>query len=369
MTTLFSINNASALGVLAHVVIWSDLAAQVMDFNVYLTGYDVQVINLRDILVNGLLPQTASTGQDPSDTISPRGVFSQDINFANCTGQLPTPRLSNGVIGYLQAALTGKPNPLFTTPTDHCFGLNYGDNVARGYITVDTVNNCTLRFPDDPGYFPSGTGDATDQNVLLGDYSYVNSATSFAEGYTMVHIEADPQSAQTSTPGQYTFYGRYVGWNATDHREPLATNFFARYQNGGIFDAGTTARVWRDTKVTAGQTGGYQCKTKPAWYPLGQEQIVIFDEQEHAQVQQSAPFPAAAQATKVGGASFPSPYPSGWIYFNLNTTVVPGGNVPPEDPGAAQAWLTMSMGSSGHFSAGHDAFPVDSACSASHKLP
>src|SRR5437763_6619240 len=55
-TTLFSINNASATAILAHVVVWSDLSVPVLDFNVYLTGYDVQTINLRDILVNGLLP-------------------------------------------------------------------------------------------------------------------------------------------------------------------------------------------------------------------------------------------------------------------------------------------------------------------------
>src|SRR5215469_12996841 len=61
-TTLFSINNASATAVLAHVVLWSDLSVPVLDFNVYLTGYDVQTINLRDIILNGNLPQTASLG-------------------------------------------------------------------------------------------------------------------------------------------------------------------------------------------------------------------------------------------------------------------------------------------------------------------
>ena len=74
-------------------MVWSDLSVPVLDFNVYLTGYDVQTINLRDILVNGILPRTASAGQDPTDTISPKGAFSQDINFASCTGLLPPPTL------------------------------------------------------------------------------------------------------------------------------------------------------------------------------------------------------------------------------------------------------------------------------------
>src|ERR1700719_2018972 len=97
LTTLFSVNNASATAVLVHVVMWSDLAVPVLDFNVYLTGYDVQSVNLRDIIVNGNLPQTASTGQDPNDTISPKGSFSQDINFATCMGQLPPPNIGTGV--------------------------------------------------------------------------------------------------------------------------------------------------------------------------------------------------------------------------------------------------------------------------------
>ncbi len=58
-------------------------------------------------------------------------------------------------------------------------------------MTIDTVNNCTLRFPGDPGYFVAGgTGDATNQNVLWGDYFYVNPGQNFAQGETLVHIEA-----------------------------------------------------------------------------------------------------------------------------------------------------------------------------------
>src|SRR5215210_2076623 len=88
VTTLFSINNASATAVLAHVTVWTDESIPTLDFDVYLTGYDVQTINDCDIF-NGRLPVTASFGQDPKDTISPKGDISQDINFASCTGRLP----------------------------------------------------------------------------------------------------------------------------------------------------------------------------------------------------------------------------------------------------------------------------------------
>src|SRR5262249_15085000 len=228
-------------------------------------------------------PQTASVGQDPTDTISPKGAFSQDINFASCSGQLPTGALPSTFISHLQTSLTGQ----FSSLLGGCAGLAYSDNIARGYITVDAVNNCTLRFPGDIGYFASGgTGDASNQNVLWGDYFYVNSIQGSSEGEALVHIEADATNPETAVPGQYTFYGRYVAWTATDNREPLATNFAARFLNGGTFPAGTEFVVWRDSKVNQ---GAFKCGTTPAWYPLGQEQIVIFDEEEQQQVPQSFP--------------------------------------------------------------------------------
>jgi hypothetical protein len=373
VTTLFSINNASATAVLAHVVVWSDLSVPVLDFNVYLTGYDVQSINMRDILA-GNLPQTASAGQDPTDTISPKGQFSQDINFASCTGQLPTGALPASFVAHLQTSLTGQ----FSSLLGGCAGLAYGDNIARGYVTADTVNNCTLRFPGDLGYFAAGgSGDATNQNVLWGDYFYVDSDTNRADGNALVHIEASATNPETSVAGQYTFYGRYDGFTAVDNREPLATNFAARFLNGGPFSGGTNFVVWRDSKV---KQGAFKCGTTPAWYPLGQEQIVIFDEQEHPQIPQTfpvspqppqngiIPFPAEAQSTAVGGAAFPVPYKFGWVFLDLNTTVAAAGSVPPEDPAAAQAWVEVVMSALGRYSVGFDAIKLDSACTASHTL-
>ncbi len=378
--TVFSVNNASATAVLAHVVVWSDLSVPVLDFNIYLTGYDVQTVNLRDV-IHGTLPRTASDGQDPNDTISPQGQFSQDINFASCTGLLPPPQLPASFVNGLEASLTGQAS---SNLGGRCAGRALGDNIARGYITVDTVNNCTLRFPGDPGYFgPGGTGDATDQNVLWGDYFYINDGANFADGNTLVHIEASGTNPETSVAGNYTFYGRYDGWTAVDNREPLATNFAARFVTGGLFDGGTSLFVWRDSKVN--QTP-FTCPVvagvRPAWYPLGQEAIVIFDEQEQPQVPQSfpvspqppqqglIPFPAEAQRTEVGGAGLPvAPYNFGWLYLNLNTTVAAAGANPPEDPAAAQAWVTIEMKAGGRFSVGYDAVKLDSACTALHFSP
>jgi hypothetical protein len=113
ITTLFSINNASASAALAHVVLWTDYSIPTLDFDVYLTGYDVQTINLRDIF-NGILPRTADAGADPGDTISPQGSLSQDISFPGATGPCGSastvyanPALSSILIEHLRRSHTG----------------------------------------------------------------------------------------------------------------------------------------------------------------------------------------------------------------------------------------------------------------------
>lgn len=375
LTTLFSINNASAAAVLTHVVIWSDLSVPVLDFNCYLTGYDVQTLNLRDVLAQGRLCQTASVGQDPGDTISPKGPLSQDIDFPSCTGLLPPPLLPQSFLTHLHNALTGR----FSSVLGGCAGQRFGDDVARGYVTVDTVSNCTLRFPGDPGYFaPRGNGDATDQNTLWGDYFFVDSKSGSVDGETLVAVEASPTDPRTTTNGQYTFYGRYVGWTAADNREPLATNFAVRYTKQGLFDSGSCLTSWRDSKVSQ---SSFTCGTLPSWYPLGQEKLAVFDEEENPQVPTTipvspqppgetiTPFPAEAQCTVVGGDDLPTTFDFGWIFLDLNTRVTQAGANPPADANAAQGWVTVTMSAQGRFSVGFNAVQLDNALTPNHLDP
>ncbi len=377
LTTSFSVNNASAVAVLAHVAIWSDLGVPVLNFNLYLTGYDVQTINLRDVLFYGNLPQTASSGQDPNDTISPKGELSQDLNFTSCQGKLPPPPLPAALLSSLERSLTGLSSPVLK---GLCAGQVLGDSVARGYVTVDTVSNCTLRFPDDAGYFGPTNADATDQNVLWGTWYIINASKGYAQGSDMVAIVADATSPETTTPGRYTFYGRYDGWSAVDHRAPLATTFAVQYANGGPFDGGTDLLVWRDTKVAQGP---FDCPAtsgqRPAWYPMGQEGVAILDEQEHPVVPLFIPCgpqdcqvttmagPAATQRVHVGGPLLTVPFTFGWLYLDMNWTQV--APVPPFDPAAAQAWVIATQSSSGHFAMAIDAYRLDSACSPNHFVP
>src|ERR1044071_8770927 len=64
-TTLFTITNVSAAPQIAHVTLWTDWSFPVLDFNIFLTGYDVQSINLFDVIARGQVapggPGTAST--------------------------------------------------------------------------------------------------------------------------------------------------------------------------------------------------------------------------------------------------------------------------------------------------------------------
>ncbi len=376
VTTIFTVNNASASAALAHVVVWSDMGVPVFGFHLYLTGFDVQTINLRDVL-NGTVPRTASAGQDPNDTISPHGLFSQDINFASCTGFLPPPSAAPTYPAYLKAALTGQPS---TFHGGKGVGRNLGtSNIARGYVTIDSVDACALSFPGDPGYFNTFLADA--RNILFGDFFLIDPSQDLASGDTLVHIPADSTNPETSVAGQYTFYGANTNWDASDHRAPLSSSFAVRF--AAAKDSKTTAKarrrtslpsstdllVWRDPKVKAQP---FTCGATPPWYPIGQEQIRAFDEQEHIEAPTfpAPPFPAATQRVTVGSASLPTTAFAGWLYLNLNTNVTGSPN-PPEDPAPDQAWVTVLQRvqqgpNGGRYDVGFRAIRLDSAASASH---
>lgn len=360
LTTLFSINNASAAPAIAHVVLWTDLSVPTLDFNVYLTGYDVVTFNLRDLFENGTIPATSHD----NESISPVGIFSLTSNpitgvgpgSTSCDSQLPLPALGPLRLDHIRKAHTGQGSPLFS---GLCSGQDLGDNVARGYITIDNANFCSLDFPGDAGYFiDGGNGVANNENTLWGDYFYVDVANAFAQGETLVHVEAD---AATLGAGDYTFYARYSG--GEDNREGLATTFATRFANFGVA-GGTDLVVWRDSKFNQGP---FSCGSVPSWYPLSQTQIVIFDEEENPDVPDSdpfsppipgaslVPFPAESNHISVGGATFPVPFEFGWLYLNLNTTT---GGLPNLDP-ITQNWVSTLINADGLFSVGYDAIQLD----------
>ncbi len=355
-TTLFSVNNAGSKPVLAHVTLWTDLAIPTLTFDVFLTGYDVQTVNLRDVFAAGALPRTADQSHDPADAVSPAGQPAWDAAFPGCEG-LPPQTLPASFLDHLQRAHSGRPSPLLE---GKCAGRNLDQpQVMRGYATIDVVKQCTALRPTDPGYF-GGNGVAGYDNVLWGDFFYVDTAGSFAQGDNLVRIEADV--SRFNVPG-VTFYGRYVGGTAADAREPLPTVWAARYLNGGPFDGGTSFVGWR--QVPWGPFP-FLCGTSPAGYPLAEKELVVFDEQEHPEVanQQfpefprmlTTPFPGAAARAVTNGPNLPLPFNFGWMLVDLT----PFANETPNP--YAQGWIGQVSSSQGRYSVGFQGTHLNSLC-------
>ncbi len=390
--TFFSINNAREYSVLSHVIVWTDMSVEALDFNVYLTGYDVQTIGLGLIIRNGLLPRTAAT-----NTVSNRGAYSDaHPSYASCAGILPytNPALNAAFLQHLQSILTGGPSSIYG---GRCGGYPYGDGIARGYVTVDTVSACTLLTPCDPGYFVPGPGGLVGSwdNALWGEWYMIDYANNFAQGDTLVHIEALEDfdidlAAQTDMEAARAAYQRILGGNGIgpaltstfwgrcatqfdlnvvlDFREPLATTFATQFYQNAAFSGGTDFLVWRDSlfNVLFGDEDGFSCAAGPGWFPLNERQTVFFDEQENPEAvctispcpQEDILFPLEAQRVSVADIGV-TPQ-SGWAYLNLNQlwNYVQAGNLPT----AAQAWVSSVHSAEGRFSAGLNAIQLDSRC-------
>src|SRR5436190_24025029 len=90
-TTLFTITNTSRYPQIAHVTVWTDWSFPVLDFNIFLTGYDVQGINLFDIIVRGII--VPSSGGAPGTSITT--VPGSPQNGFSGTGATPFNNTSN----------------------------------------------------------------------------------------------------------------------------------------------------------------------------------------------------------------------------------------------------------------------------------
>jgi hypothetical protein len=348
-TTLISVNNASSRPTLARVVLWTDWSAPTLAFDIYLTGYDVQSLNLRDLLL-GRLPGTGPV-------VSPQGSLSDENEvFAGCEGNAKAvTTMGSTSWDYARAAHTGRPLP--GSSTAQCLGSGEkGPNDATGYVTVDVVNHCSApsvgkkeNTPADPNYFKAGgTGLASDMNVLWGEYIAVNPAKNLADSQTAVHILADPDAF---SEGDYTFYGRYVGYDSRDDRAPLSSLYYVRFINGGPFSGGTDLIVWRDNRDA--NVAARSCGTSPSWAPLGEYQMVAFDEEENPTlIPKSQAFPLAAQKVKVGTGNLAVSAKFGWLMIDLWHA----------DSTHAQGWVGVVMSAEGRFSVSHSAVRVDDLC-------
>jgi len=321
--TLARIGNVSGSEVLAHIVLWTDRGVPTYAFDLRLAAHDVGEIDLRAIFATGALPPSSAGG------------------FASCSSVLPPPALAAGTLSALRSAHRGRASALLG---GNCGGVAYGDNLIRGYMTVDAANHCSTSttFPATPGYFVNGgAGIASNDNVLFGEYASYDSAIGFAHGDALVAIEASATDPATDGPDNqyclpsfttcpnptpftivpdYTFYRRLTG-STTDNREGLPQRWFGRYQNDAPA-AQTTAVVWRDP----GPVTAFPCGNPPTG--LTTRSILAFDEQENPA--QDCPlvvgsFPYSAQAVALGDPDKISvPFESGFIAYELQRTLPAG---------------------------------------------
>jgi hypothetical protein len=318
LTTLVSITNTDSRPHLVSVTLWTDWAVPSLTFNVYLSGFDVQTLNLRDILANGVLPKTG-LGSSPVGALSDGAA-----GFPGCD--------ASAVAAERVSAVPLRRSHLGIEVRGKCMASPRKDLLATGYVTIDVVNSCSPLNPSSPGYFvDGGRGVAANDNVLLGEYSYVDGGRKTAEGEKAVHIAADEQAFGSG----YTFYGRYVNGSGSDNRQPLGNRFAASYAQSEKQGVATDLIIWRDTKSAA--AAPVTCGSAPAWAPLGAPEQVVWDEEEGVTSLPASKgrFPLATQRIKVGSSALPIAEPFGWTEINLghsDTNLF--GNV-------AQGWVTV----------------------------
>ena len=401
--TFFTVVNTGYLPQIAHVVVWTDWSYAVLDFNIFLTGFDVQSISMYDVIVNGIIapiPNSTTLGGTSSSAtataggvvLSPVGAFSgsntsnPNIHITTCgtlAGAIPSfalPEIKSLLVtGAYANVCTAAGSPASAHPTA---------TTAVGYVTIDVASVCSQRMPDDPLY---ARNEILFDNVLTGDYEILNKAagSNYAGGNPLVHIRAIPEGgkagadggtispAQTNLP--YTFYQRYetataypAGFENFDRRQPLPATFAARWIQGGPNAFNTSYRIWREGVTGEGVTtclGGANGADKNSALPVAA--IVRFDEHENPAIAaglnisvplpplQTSTFPESSTTSTTSSQfpQFPNGSPAGdvagWMYLDLNSnTVCPvicvanlalHPNWPNGGARASQNWVIVSM--------------------------
>jgi hypothetical protein len=268
--TRFWVRNMTQRPRLTNVTLWTTWGIPAFAFNVYLPAFGTQRLDLGALFLQGTLPKTGSG-------VTPIGAFDSlgtPLIFATCNGS-STPGeppvytdLSAGAQAEVRARFRGT-----VTSGGQCFGENLGDDVARGYVTIDDVNACTVNFyPADPGYFfPDGGGTGTNANTLLGGVEYVDPTNNIAHSMPAYGLEAQDT---LFLPGDISFYSRFMAQLPYDGREPLPFSWSFEFDSEITPDADDAdLMVFR----AAPRTNPRSCTGHPPWFPLDSFEQVPFD--------------------------------------------------------------------------------------------
>jgi hypothetical protein len=245
--TLVAIGNASSAPMIAHVSVFNERSVFILDFNVALTGFDVQTWRMSDVLT-GLLPSTPidkthtgpDTSIDPFDDVCQRNVgdgtsahppapvyplpggfirvrplvpaTNNDNTLASAAYFIPAFQANSSFAKAILDSLDGT-DPNGDYDSIGCFddsvdGVTNG--TAVGYVTVDMANYCNNSNPSDPNYY---LRDAIGmENNLFGDVIFLNGAGVGTYGQAAVAIESDPSFSGANQADDFrsrTFYVRY----------------------------------------------------------------------------------------------------------------------------------------------------------------
>jgi hypothetical protein len=373
--TIFTVTNVSQVPQIARVTLWTDLGYPVFTFNLYLTGYDVQSINLFDVIRRGEVAPDEGTGSDVSRV--------GKLSGTNPTTDFNNPLIDNGTCTNLPvklpAALATRMQSAFTTgkvPSGDrqsaCSTAGGTHRNAVGYATIDVVGRCDSTMPHELSYFAS---DIRYENVLMGDYHQINGDEDLAQGGTMVHIRAIPEGGTPQTRDDApdfrvnlprTFYGEYQHPDrpTLDARQPLPSVFAARWIEGSQSGYETFYKVWRESRNPAA------CRD----YATNHQDLrepVRFDHEENpetyprycgvAQCPRYVPQMSSASLIDVSRDDDLPPNSQGaidgWMYLNLDLDHH-------NDDFARQAWVVVSMRSEDRFSTDFDALALGNGCTA-----
>jgi hypothetical protein len=365
--TLFTVQNVSPLPQIAHVTLWTDWGYPALNFPIFLTGYDVQGINLYDVFARSIIapgpPGPGGTSFNTTVPVNPTSGSQPAANGTNPNFLAIVPSVCTQLPGVFPFSLLADLEQIFTTgvPASNTLGcpppvrLGGMHNNAIGYITIDVAATCAAKNASSKDFF---SGVLLYDNVLTGDYQQIvpRGDKSYAQGGPLVHIRAIPEGgpagAAVASNLPYTFYDRYtVGFpsNRTiDRRQPLPSGFAPRFIDGGTGGFNTSLKIWREGVVG----GDAACSDFVRNNALPVADVVRFDEHENATVMvilEPPPPPLATPLTfsiPTSSTQFP-PYSTsgdvgGWLYLNLNNGGSNAYSVGVVPPGIARDFRTNS---------------------------
>lgn len=367
-TTIFTVTNVTNLPQAVRVTLWTDYGFPVLSFNLYLTGYDVQSINLHDVIWRGRVAPDFGTGTATSPVgqfsgTSPTVAFDNPrLNEESCAEgspvQLPAPYVER----MSRAFTTGKLPAASPLPgCDAVVGQVHAN--AIGYATLDVVGRCRALLPTDEEYFAA---DIRYDNVLAGDYIQVSGNGGNAQASPMVHIRAIPDGGlppDAEAPFEQTFYSRLQrAGGASDRRQPLPSTFAARWILGPDSETETLLKIWRDVATPAGAA----CTAYRTNADMYVREVVRFDEEENP----TAAYPAfdvfgerlpRMPATSLNHVADTFAFPpnvdgalGGWMYLNLHDD---------RRATATQNWVVVTMRAGDRLSVDLDAISLGNGCS------